>query len=187
MNFLCVFIVLTLNAQENKDEKESKLTEKEVPAKLRLLISDFQDVAKHVDYFLEINEEKKSYEVKLLYKKSYYSIECNDSLKLEDVEVIIREKEIEPALLDKFNEYLSKYDKFQIDKIQKQFSSKKWSDKEVVRKALEHGTGDTINYEIEASVKSDGKWKALEILFSAEGKFISQKEIVKRSSDFILY
>jgi len=79
------------------------------------------------------------------------------------------------------------YDKAKISKIQKQFSSDKWSDEEVIRKALNDNMGDVVKYEMEVNVKADGKWKLLEVLFSSEGAFISQREITKRSAEFILY
>ncbi|WP_424963409.1 hypothetical protein [Ekhidna sp.] len=184
---LCICLSFMLHAQEKKMEKETKLKNNEVPILLKQMINEFMNEAKKVSYFMEETNNKKSYEVKFQFKKSFYSIEFDDSVKLEDIEVLINKNEMEPAAFEAVTNHLSTYEKFKIEKIQKQFSSENRTDEEVLRQALNEGVGDIIRYEIEASIKSDGEWKALELLFSSDGAFISEKEIIKRSSDFILY
>ena len=168
-------------------EKEIKLKNNEVPAELKQMVNNFMDDVKKISYFREENGKKISYEIKFLFRKSFYSIEFDDSLRLEDVEVVIKEDQLTDTVLGNIKDHLSNHEKAKIDKIQKQFSSDKWADDEVINQALNNATGDIIRYELEVSLKKESEWKALEMLFSSDGRFISQREIIKRSSDFVLY
>lgn len=183
----CLFSFFIIPAQEKKIEKETKLKNKDVPIRLKQMLEDYLMEAEKLNFYLESNGTKKNYEAKFLYKQAYYSIEYDDSIRLEDVEVIVSEADIPPGALEKIIEYLAGFDKFKIEKIQKQFSSEEWSDEEIINKALREGIGDIVRYEIEVGVKIEGKWQALEMLFTDDGQFISQREIIHRSSEFVLY
>ena len=187
LSFIFILFAQDKTAQDKKTEKETKLKPSEAPIELKQILAQFLDEARKVTYYEESDGSLKSYEVKFRFNDSYYSIEFDDSLRLEDIEVIVNESQLSGEVLSRVKKHLSNQGKFKIDKIQKQFSSDKWADDEVVNQALNNATGDIVRYELEVSLKTESEWKAFEMLFSSDGRFISQREIIKRSSDFVLY
>ena len=111
---LCSLLTLSLIAQDKKVEKESKLNRSEVPPRIEQLLSEFLNEAKHISFYQEEDGEENKIEAKFNFEGSFYSVEFNDSLQLEDVEVIVKENEIEPGVMLQINEYLSSFDKAKI-------------------------------------------------------------------------
>ncbi|WP_425390460.1 hypothetical protein [Ekhidna sp.] len=182
-----IFLIFTISlfSQELKKEKESRLKKDKVPEYMLECLQPY--LSKKATFYREVDGNKKSYEAKLQYDGGKYSIEFDDSLKLEDVELSITIDQIDVNVKEKINAHLSHSQKFKILKIQKQFSSDKRNDREVIDEALKNKTGDIINYELEVGIKHKGKWKFFEMTFSDVGKFLFQREISERTSGYVLY
>lgn len=187
---LILFSSLTLilsYGQGSKNERETRLKKSEMPDSILKSLEGYLETSKKVRYFSESDNEHMSFEVKLSFNGSRYSIEFDQSGKLEDIEVNIQMESLSDDPRTNILKHLSSYDKFSIDKIQRQFSSPRKTNEEIIKDAFQNGTSDIIRYEIEVNVKQKGKWTSYEMLFSENGQFLTQRIIIHRSSEFILY
>lgn len=182
--FLSSFCAL---CQGKKNERESRLKKDEVPSIVLKSVEDVLVKAKKIRFYAETDNDKKSFEVKLIVTHNFYSIEFDESGKLEDVELTILFKTLDNSSRQNIERHLASYDKYKIDKVQRQFSSPSKENLEIINNAVNQGIADVIKYEIEINVKKNSKWISYEMLFDESGEFISQREILHRTSDFILY
>lgn len=182
-----ILISYSLLAQDKKIEKEERLKEEEVPDTILEKVSAYFDLAEQIRFYRETDSEKTSIEVKFLFNKSAFSIEFSDSSELEDIEKTIDFSELNEEIRTNIEKNLSSYKKYKIDKTQIQYSSPNIPDTEIIKQAIEENKGDIIRYELEITLKENKKWKAYEMLFDDTGTFISKREIIERSSDYIMY
>lgn len=185
--FSFIFLTIQAIAQDSKNEKESKVRKEELPSGVLESLDSYLSSAKKVKFFSESDNDKKSYEVKLIYKGKKCSIEFDLLGKLEDVEIKISNDVLSIETMYEIKQHMNGFEKYRIDKLQKQYSSDTMSNQEIIKNALDYNEGDIIRYEMEVDVKQNGKWIAYEMLFSDAGNFILQRKIIHRSSDFILY
>jgi len=187
---LCLIISLTSTcvvAQQKKVEVEKKIKPKDAPTSMMETLDSFLKNARKVKIYQELNEHGTSYECKFILNKIHYSIEFSEAGKLEDVEVIQCFTELPKMLQDRIASYLMSNDNFKITKLQKQFSSQRLNDEEVINSALKNIATDTLRYELIVKVKSQNEWKTFEMLFSDTGNFIKKIEIDERTEDHLLY
>ena len=187
---ICLFFLFfssQLFSQEKKAEVESKLKDEDIPTQLRSMLDPYLRDARKVKFYEETDGAKRSIEAKFLFEGRFYSVEFDDSLKLEDVEVVQKTSALAPATRDAIVASLGEYDKFKIEKIQKQFAPKNLPDELVIQQAIISDLGELVRYELVVATKADKAWKTWEMLFTFEGVFLSKKEVVKRSADYILY
>ena len=189
VTLLLIFICLSCAAfaQAKKMEREKRVKKEDIPVAVLNTLEKFMEDARKVRYYLETDVDHRSFEIKFLLHKRLYSVEFNDSGQLEDVEMIIGFKELQKELQKNITSHLGQYDSFKIKKTQKQFSSGSQSDEEVIEMALQNLATETVRYEIIVETKADGYWNTFEMLFDDQGNFISQKEVVGRLADHILY
>lgn len=174
-------------AQEKKLEREKRIKREEVPANILDLVENYLGKAKKVRYFFETDGDHMSFEIKFLLDGCYYSVEFDKNGNLEDVEVIVSFRNLEKERKKSINSHLDQYDNFKVKKVQKQFSSKSEPDKKVIENAIQNIATETVRYEIIVETKTSGSWTVYEMLFDDKGGFISQKEVVGRLEDNILY
>ena len=158
-----------------------------LPAGVLESLDGFLAKSKRAKFFSETDGDKKSFEVKLKFESKWYSIEYSEDGTLEDIEVVISFDSLDESLKNSILKQFNTYNKFHIDRIQRQFSSSQKSNRTVIEDALNADTADLIRYELEVSLKQDGEWRAYEMLFSNTGELIQTREIIHRSTDFILY
>ncbi|WP_420316367.1 hypothetical protein [Ekhidna sp.] len=182
---LLILVISESRAQEKKNEKETPIKLKNVPEYILKCLEPY--TSNKTQYYRERDGEKKSYEIKFKYLNRKYSVEFDDSLKLEDVEIEISEEKIDENAMKRIKKHLSTFEKFKFQKIQLQISSNDAPDQEVIKKAITNQIGDIINYEIEIGIKEKGEWSFFEMTFSQSGEFLFQREIIERSSNNILY
>ena len=145
MKYICwiFFLGMTLpiTAQNSyKHEKEERIEAKMFPKKaLELLQHTLPEKTKKVKYYKEQDSLKISYEIKLKFKGNSFSIEFDKDGTLEDVEVIIKKREISTETYDKIKSYLNnQYDSFRIKKIQRQYrNTSQIADKKVIEDAFQ--------------------------------------------------
>ncbi|WP_046743057.1 hypothetical protein [Kordia zhangzhouensis] len=195
MKYICwiFFLGMTLpiTAQNSyKHEKEERIEAKMFPKKaLELLQHTLPEKTKKVKYYKEQDSLKISYEIKLKFKGDSFSIEFDKDGTLEDVEVIIKKREISTETYDKIKSYLNnQYDSFRIKKIQRQYrNTSQIADKKVIEDAFQEHIGNPFLYEIIAEVKKAKKRYFIEITFSKHGDFQLVRTIIGSSYDHILY
>lgn len=173
--------------QEVKVEREWKIKFKDLPEVIQDHMKPYHHGKNKMKCFQEQDGLHNSYEVKLRVNNEWFSIEFDRDSKLEDIELTVGEDQVNPSVLNRVKEHLSGFDRYDIDKIQRQFSSKTWTDKMTINSALTEKVGDIERWEIEVTVLVDGEWKSYEMLFSIDGGFLNQREILERPIDNVMY
>lgn len=177
---------LGLHAQE-KLEVERGVRQAEVPEEARMwLQANAPDV--RVQWFAEETSGKKSYEAKFKRLGDWYSVEFDQKGALEDVEVIMDWKQLDPAVRQVLSEYFdSSYAKYKLRKIQRQYSGEASAVVAAFADPKAKAPGLIVRYEIEYFGKSDGDKALWEGLFDAAGTFIEKRPVVLRPTDNLNY
>ncbi len=124
-----------------------------------------------------------SYEAKTKYKNRKYSIEFSEDGTFEDVEINMREPELQYIVYEGIELTLkSQFKEFGIMKIQEQFSGdiievKKLWDKESSQDKI------TKRYELIVKGKTKRTFELFEFLFSDTGNLLSQKKLITKIND----
>lgn len=176
-----------LLAQEKKMEREKRIKKEEMPAVINDILDKYITKAKKVKYFEETDVNHHSFEVKFFLHHNLYSVEFDDTGNLEDVEMKLGFHKLEKDLRKNITSHMRRYDQFKIKKTQKQFSSGSQTAEQVIELALRNESTEIIRYEIIVETKTNKSWTTYEMLFDRQGNFISQKEVIGRLEDNILY
>lgn len=176
-----------LLAQEKKMEREKRIKKEEMPAVINNILDKYITKAKKVKYFEETDIGHHSFEVKFFLHHNLYSVEFDDTGNLEDVEMKLGFHKLEKDLRKNITSHMRRYDQFKIKKTQKQFSSGSQTAEQVIELALQNESTEIVRYEIIVETKTNKSWTTYEMLFDRQGNFISQKEVIGRLEDNILY
>ena len=177
----------SLLAQGKKMEREKRIRKEEIPAVALTLLNNPLGKARKVKYFLGTDGDNKSFEIKFLLHRNQYSVEFDSEGRLEDVEVLISFGKLNKDIRKNVTDHLGQYDNFKVKKTQKQFSSQSQTAEEVIKMALEDLPAETVRYEMIVETKAGSTWTTYEMLLDDQGNFISQKEVIGRLEDNILY
>lgn len=191
MRFNClVFITLILSQfalSQDKMELERLITADEFPQQALLEINPYLNDARSVKYFQESDGAKFSFEVKFKKGKLRYSVEFDPQGLLEDVEIEIKEVDIPSASLEALKQDLNtRFTRIKFSKIQQQYPHT--PDKEVsvtLRNAFQNLLLPEIRYELIVKGKEGKKYQSYEILYDAQGTFLSKRLV--RYSDKRIY
>ena len=182
-----LLLAYSISAQNIKDEREERINTQQVPSAILEKLAKYDDQFDQLKYYKETDGKKVSIEAKARFRGNFYSIEFSDSSILEDVEKTVRFKEVKTSIQKNIQKHLSRYKKHKIDRAQIQFSGSSFSDQEVIDQAINHDRGEIIHYELEVFIREKRRWSLHEMLFDSLGSFVSQRQIINRSSDFILF
>ncbi len=184
---LLILFSLSSIAQSKKKEKEARISQNEMPPKAIQLLDKFNEKEfKEKTYFFETDGNKKSYEAKFIYKKHAYSVEFSEDGKLQDVEKVIRKKEMPTSTQEAIEVYLEKnFDAFKLEKIQEQFKDKGKTEKTFQESLQQNETPD--NYEIIVQVRKNQQYFVYEFLFDAFGNFKKKRKVDKNSYDYLIF
>lgn len=185
--FSSMLIMCFTLAQEKKLEKEERIKPSEAPDGVKEMVSPYTEDARRVRYYSEFDGTSTSYEVKFILHKNKFSVEFSKDGQLEDVEVIRCFTDMPTTTQNNIVDYLYPNDNFKIKKSQKQFRPLDLNERELLDAAIKNKDIAGIRYELIVQVKKDGDWTTYEMLFDEEGRFISQREVVARSEDHLLY
>lgn len=191
--FIITFILFTAlaQAQDKKIEKEEGIDREEMPEDAFFLIDKIPQKANRLRYYYQTDGEEESYETKFKFKRSIFSVEFGKDGKLEDVEVILKEKQLPKQTLQNIQTYLEKnHERHKLEKIQAQYlpnSVSESSAEKLFLKSLSFHTQQPDNYEIIVAVKNKGKLKKFEMLFDKNGQFKNEREIIRNSYDYLIF
>ena len=167
------------HAQE-KNEVEVKTTFDEFPEEAKSVLNTLPNTLKRLRFFKETDGDKISYEAKFKYNKRFYSAEFGEDGLLEDVEVLIKKRDLEIPVFNAIDTYLkTHYKRYRILKLQKQFVS--------IHAAFEEIASSENKYELIIEIKNSGQRTLAEFTFNASGKFESKRLVVPSSYDYVLY
>lgn len=168
-----------------KIEREAKIDAIDFPKNALQIVEEIGHSRKKVKFYRETDGDKTSYEAKLKYKGSKYSIEFNRAGILEDVEISLSKREIPKetkALIDSRLDTVAR--KYRVEKIQLQYLNKGQTSLEI-RTRIDRKDFD--NYEIIVAFKDKRKIYRKEILFDNKGNFVQERDIKRQEYDFILF
>jgi len=171
---------------QKKFERESRIKEKELPKNMVEKLKPYLNNVKRLKYYEEFDGSSTSYEAKFIYYDNKFSVEFSNEGDLQDVEVIRCFEELPHTVQNNIVEYLYPNNNFKIKKTQKQFSGS-GPDQQIIEDALANIDNDTIRYELIVEVQPEKNWSEFEMLFDADGKFISKKLVIQREEDHVLY
>lgn len=188
---LLLFMLLTgfLMQSQYKYEREYRIKKNQFPQKAHALLQEHIQGARKMKYYREVDSTKISYEAKFKMDRLYYSAEFDTQGNLEDIEVLIKEIDIPNASFEAITGHLdSTFAKHRILKIQQQYAVSDFNSvEETVKNAFQNLLLPSIKYEIIVAGKRDKGFEDFEILFDAEGSFISMRKSLPANYDHILY
>lgn len=181
-----MFLTLaSLNAikAQFKYEKESVVPESEVPESAREMISGINSYERLV-WYKEQSIDKYSFEAKLKLDGSKYSIEFDSTGILEDIELLLKWKELPAKTKSGISEYLnSTFNSWRVKRLQLQISG-------ALGDCMKYLNGDDIGdgqlsyrYEIIARIKSNRNHMVKEFLFDESGEFIESRTLILDAID----
>ena len=186
-SILLFSITLTTAQTKNEFEKRIPLDSFPIPAQesLKILPTNIQKKR----FFQELSGNKVSYEIKFRYEKKHYSIEFSQSGKLEDIEINVKEKTIQPEVQSIMEDHFkSQYKKFRWLKIQEQYNyDGKQSETGFILEVMNGGADSLPYYEIVAEVKKNRSYILKEYNFNHKGDIIQVKIIDPESYEHVLY
>ncbi len=186
--FLGLIITLVCHPclAQKKYEREYTIKPNAVPERaLVFLNSVFKNAQVH--WYGEESLTGKSIEVKLKDSGKRYSIEFDESGKIQDVEILIKIDEIDEKARTQLKANLSKtFSKYKVTKTQLQWQG----DENQLRDALlkqDTPKGITTRYELILRATKDKKKGYFEVLSESNGSIVSISEIVQRNADNLIY
>ena len=185
---LVLFQFSMVNSQV-KVEREHRIKKNQFPETAHEFIQEKLEEAKKIRFYKETDTAKISYEAKFKKDKLYYSIEFDESGKLEDIEISIKEVDVPEDSWSKITKFLNeKFTKFKIRKIQQQYPITSDETAETtLNNAFQNLLIPSLNYELMVRGKIQDVHTDFEILFGAEGDFIKMKESLPANYDHVLY
>lgn len=186
---ICFMCMNQLVLSQTKNEQEVRIAFFELPKHAQEIIEPFSSSTKRLRFYKETDQDKKSFEAKFKYQKKHYSVEFSPDGILEDIEIITKLKNIEPAIRAQINKYFKKeFDKHKLIKIQKQFVySKNGEESDFVNSILSNTTKIAPNFEIIAEVKTNKERTIREFTFNSDGTFLSERTLAPTSYEHVLY
>ena len=172
-------------AQE-KVEIEDRINAEEVPKEAILWFRDAYEDATRVRWYIEKNQDSKSYEAKLKWKGQKHSVEFSETGTIEDIEVLISWERLSTSTREALQEYFSShYEKYRIRKIQRQWIG----ESDDLEDAIEEGEFEEVEtrYEIEFYGRTSSQKELWEGLFDIDGHLIQRRIIKLRPTQNLIY
>ncbi len=184
-----IFAFTQLAFCQTKNEKEERVKFSDFPEMAQKLVEGLPKKCKRIKFYKETDGEKQSFEAKFKYKKQRYSLEFSTKGNIEDIEVVIKLKDINTSPREKINNYFKNtFTKHKIIKIQKQFVySSKINASNFIDNVLSQNSKIPTNFEIIAEVTTEKKRNIREFTFNNVGMFLSFRVLNPTSYEHVLY
>jgi hypothetical protein len=188
-SLICLFFFCTLSFSQSKNEKEERIDASEFP---KIALSYFNEISskvKYLKYYKETDGNKKSFEAKFKLNKLHFSVEFDTLGKLEDIEIVIKQKHIPKPVFKTIMEYFNtNFDKVRFIKIQKQYvNNSKKNDQYFINYVLDSPIGKNTHFEIIAEVKIKRERFLKEFTFKNTGEFEKSRPVSSSSYEHALY
>ena len=192
MRLAVILIVILLSLfgySQTKTEYERSIALDSFPEAAKTSLMVLPSGVNKQRFYKEISGGKISYETKFRYHKKYYSIEFSANGILEDIEITVNLKLINPDLkviMEKHFEATSK--KYRWLKIQEQYRYEIAQNAELfILDVLSGNSKLQPFYEIIAEVKNNRSFTLKEYNFNNLGELVSEKTIDPESYAHVLY
>ena len=189
IGFVVMLLSTSLLNAQIKIEREYRIRKSQFPEKALNYISEKLEDAKRIRYYRETDSTKISYETKFKKDRLWYSVEFDKEGSLEDIEILIKPIDIPDDTFSAIENYLeNNFSKYRIRRLQQQYPI---SDKEpaetTIKNAFQNLMLPSINYEMIVAGKKEKSFEQFEVLFDAEGSFISIRKSLPPNYDHVLY
>ncbi|MEQ9300405.1 MAG: hypothetical protein RIF33_17660 [Cyclobacteriaceae bacterium] len=186
MLWVLMIPIITL-AQGQKREVEKKIKIADMPEAALSLLEPYLSSATSIKYYKETDIGHDSYECKFILDENRYSIEFDPHGRLEDVEMLVDINDLASKAHDKIITHLQQYQRFRFRRAQLQFSPNVLTEAQLLVRVIQNQNWENPYHEIVVAVKDEKGWSTYEMLFDQDGIFLSQKKVISRQTDNILY
>lgn len=180
--FLATSAVLTA---QDKQEQELRIAPEAVPtAAMEWLGLVFGDVDR-VKWYAEETSGRQSVEAKFKYQGRHFSVEFSPRGELEDVESVLKLRQIPDSTRRQLTSTFLTLPKFKLRRIQQQWQGST----EGIKSALQGSFPEEVmvQYEIEFSAKLEGIYGIWEGTFSTNGELLTYRQIILRPTTNLDY
>ncbi|WP_343488113.1 hypothetical protein [Allomuricauda sp. d1] len=185
---LAILIFSSQHLLCQKREREFRLRPNDFPKVALVKIAPYLKEARRKRFYKEFDGEKTSYEAKFKKDRLFYSVEFDSLGVLEDVEFNIDEDDIPEESFEKIESYLQKnYERERIKKIQQQHPRNEKEEQTTLREAFQNLLLPDIRYELIIAHRGKKGFEEYELLFDAEGNFLSARQSFPQKYDHVLY
>ena len=185
ISLLLFFFITTQFLAQEKYEKESRINQNEIPQKAILFLQPL--ALSSVKWFKEEGVSNTSIEAKFIHKKTKYSIEYDTLGKVEDIEIEVLLKDLDPnikqAITTQLNSVCSKH---RVIKVQKQFTGNEIELMELIKNNI-YGQSLIVNYELVIRCQQSNKIDLYEFLYDNNGEQLTKSKIVFKNSSHLEY
>ncbi|TWO31372.1 hypothetical protein E1J38_013965 [Seonamhaeicola sediminis] len=185
--FFLVFVSFSFS--QTKNEKEERIKAYEFPEIPLDYFNTISSNVKYLKFYRETDGTKKSFEAKFKYNKQHYSVEFDTIGNLEDIEIVIRKKDIPKTVLMNISKHFDdKFEKARFIKIQKQFiNTTPKTDKQFLDYILKKPNNKHTHFEIIAEIKTKEHHQLRELTFDKDGTFEKSRIVTSASYEHALY
>jgi hypothetical protein len=184
IGFLLLFPFIS--KAQHKYEREFRIKSETIPQSAKELIDSISADSK-IKWYKEISLNDITLEAKFKYNKKKFSVEFDTLGKLQDVEFVIKKREISPEVYNKIERKLdSVYEKWKFQKIQIHYSGKS---RDIVAAIRKNEPSDSIKiaYEIVLKGKNLEDTNLYEITFNEQGELKNILLIIQDKADHLEY
>lgn len=187
-NILLSIVLVSLwgtSLAQTKYEKEYRIRQDAVPERARAFIASVFEKA-NIQWYAEESHTGKSIEAKLRASGKRYSIEFDESGKIQDVEIMSSMKQIDAKTRNILKDNLEKtFTKYKVTKTQRQWSGSEDNLKRAI--ATGEAKGIVTKYELVVRGTKDKRTGYFEVESESDGSITSVREIVQRNADNLIY
>ncbi|MEQ8909788.1 MAG: hypothetical protein RIC95_11380 [Vicingaceae bacterium] len=184
--FLISLLIALTTLGQSKQEVEEHIEAADFPGQAKSFAERLFEGEK-IHWIKEQNQDKISYEAKAKVGKVKYSLEFDENGKFEDLEFVIKKKQLPEKVRQEIEMHLnSKFERFKIGKIQEQWSG----EKSLLRSSVQIEKKDAAlsrRYELVVNAKEKGKYITYEFLFDSEGRLLKSQEVEESNHDNFFY
>ncbi|RMG69224.1 MAG: hypothetical protein D6722_10810 [Bacteroidetes bacterium] len=180
-----------VRAQAPKEEVETRIPIRAFPDAALTALADLRPETRRERFYTEQSGDHHSFEYKAKWQRHWLSIEFDDAGRLEDIEELEKLRRLPPDHRAALKAYFeTHYTGYHLRRLQRQYSAPDSSvtTAEALR-LFQAGEREALvlRYELEVEVKTPEGLAEYEYLFDPTGKLLSQRPIVRRSADHVLY
>lgn len=180
------FFFVTFGFAQEKKEVEKRIKKSEVHEDALEWLNDAYENKRKTKWYFQTDGDEEMFEAKLKHKKHLHSVEFNLEGEVQNVEVLIKEDELNKDVHQNIINYLENtYAKYSFSKIQIQYTGEGDDLEDMIDE--DELEDITITYEIEYYGKSDTEDELWEGIFDEEGIFLEKRVVKIKATDNLDY
>lgn len=169
-----------------KREREVKVGMEAVPENAMLWLKDALDLPKRLNWYKQMSDDVRVYEVKYNWKGDFYSVEFDVDGEIVNIEILRKWGQLPDAGREGMEAYFdSTYSRHKLQKVQVQYTGESEQLKSVFSDAINEGL--QLNYEVVYRGRDQSEHALWESLFDRDGVHLERSRIVLRAVDNISY